>query len=574
MDAVKEDRSEEYALHRGNVAPGAWTGRSSALLLCVLVVSTVLIVRGIHTGEFSYNVDETQHAVTGLFVADVLRDHPLAHPIDYVYQYYAQYPALSGLVHWPPLFYLFEGLCFLLLGPTVMAARLSVLFFALIGTIFWFLLIRELQNEWMAAAGALMLACLPSVLLFEKMVMLEIPCLALSLGAILFWTRYLLRQARGSVYWFAILASAALLTKQNAVFLIPFCLLSGLSVGGWKFFLRAAVLRAILICVVLIAPFYVLVYMVHWKTIAMDLGEHKVSAWYSSTVYWRALPEQLGWTLLLLALIGILMSWQWDRSRNVMLMMSWILACYGTFTLIGHKEPRYALYWVPPFLYFALGMLTTYFRPPVLKKAGVAVVLLVLANTLASGWSLHRPYVSGYEAAAASITASVSSGIILYDGPLPGNFIFFIRAHDPHRRFLVIRKALYAVKLKLGGGSVELLHNEADIEKFISTSGVRFVVASEGQAFHFGSQEVLRRMLAAPPFHLLRRFHISGTDLETPNLDLNVFENSAWTQPTDKYLRIKMLTLDHDIVVPMDRFRFDVEGASQSTTRGTEGGNQ
>ena len=305
----------------------------------------------------------------------------------------------------------------------------------------------------------------------------------------------------------------------------------------------------------------------------MDLDERKLSAGQSLAIYWRALPEQLGWTLLLLALLGIVVSRRWDQSRHVLLMLSWILACYGTFTVIGHKEPRYALYWVPPFLYFALGMLTAYFRRPVLKKAGVALVLPVLATILASGWSLHRPYVSGYEAAAASITASVRSGIILYDGPLPGNFIFFVRANDPHRRFLVIRKALYAVRLKLGGGSVELLHNKADIEKFISTSGVRFVVASDGQAFHFRSQEVLRSMLAAPPFHPLGRFHIDGTDLDSPNLDLNVYENSAWTQPTDKYLRIKMLTLDHDIVVPMDRFKLDVGGYNQNTTPGPQRGN-
>src|SRR5258708_20852074 len=115
-----------------------------------------------------------------------------------------------------------------------------------------------------------MLACLPSVLLFEKTVMLEIPCLALSLGAIFFWTRYLLHQSKGDVYWFAILASAALLAKQNAVFLIPFCLFTGLGVRGLKLFLRAPVLRAISSCLVLIAPFYVLVYMVHWSTIATD----------------------------------------------------------------------------------------------------------------------------------------------------------------------------------------------------------------------------------------------------------------------------------------------------------------
>src|ERR1019366_6647198 len=83
-------------------APGRWDHRSIGLLLCVLVIAMVAILRGIRIGEFSYNVDEAQHAVTGLYVADLVRDHPFANPVEYTYRYYAQYPALSGIIHWPP----------------------------------------------------------------------------------------------------------------------------------------------------------------------------------------------------------------------------------------------------------------------------------------------------------------------------------------------------------------------------------------------------------------------------------------------------------------------------------------
>src|SRR5439155_24445118 len=98
---------------------GTWGKQATILLLGVLLVTSATIVRGIHVGEFSYNVDETQHAMTGVFVADLVRDHPVSHPVEYTYRYYAQYPALSGVIHWPPLFYCFEGLFFLALGPTV-----------------------------------------------------------------------------------------------------------------------------------------------------------------------------------------------------------------------------------------------------------------------------------------------------------------------------------------------------------------------------------------------------------------------------------------------------------------------
>ena len=77
--------------------PGRW-----ALLLAAIVLVCAIALRDIKKGEFDYNVDEAQHAVTGLFVADALRDLPLRHPIQYARVYYAQYSAIA-ILHWPPL---------------------------------------------------------------------------------------------------------------------------------------------------------------------------------------------------------------------------------------------------------------------------------------------------------------------------------------------------------------------------------------------------------------------------------------------------------------------------------------
>jgi dolichyl-phosphate-mannose-protein mannosyltransferase len=537
-----------------SAATRGWSGRSYALLASVLVLSTVVIVHGIHTGEFSYNVDESQHAMTGLFAADFMRNHPLAHPVEYAYQYYVQYPALSGVIHWPPLFYGFEGLSFLLSGPTVVAARLTILGFALVAITFWFCLVRELQNEWMAAAAGLLLACAPSVLLFEKAVMLEIPCLALSLGAIFFWARYLLSESPAAVYLFSLFTSAAFLTKQNALFLIPFCFLSGIGLKGWRLFIRPAVLKAATLGVILTAPFYIVVYVVHWRTIAMDLGEKATSRADQILFYLRALPDQLGWSALLLALLGMATCKWWAKPRVPAIMLSWIAACYVTFTLIGHKETRYSMYWIPPFLYFAVGLLICYFRKPVLRTAGAACATLLVGASLLSAWHYQRPYISGYRAVAEQITKLSSSGVILYDAPLPGNFIFFLRANDPGRHFLVLRKALYVTRLKLSGGSEELVHTREEIEQLISHYGVRFLVVSSGDSLKFESQKMLRDLLQGPQFRQVGQFHVTGDDSPEPNIDLLVYENTAWSPPSEKFLRVRMLTLNHDIVVPMDRF--------------------
>jgi hypothetical protein len=539
----------------------AWTPRCTALLIVVLAGLSAVVVHRIHVGEFSYNVDETQHAVTGLFAADVMRDRPFAHPVQYTYEYYAQYPALAGVIHWPPLFYVVEGAFFLVLGPTVVAARLAILFFSLVGLTFWFLLVRDLQDEWTAALATALLGLSPVVLLFEKAVMLEVPSLALCLAATYFGVRYLREERKRDVYVFAILAALALLTKQNAIYLAPFCVFAGVWLRGWKWFLRTDVWCAAALCAVLIMPFYTLVYLMHWRPIAMDVQGVAQSHSYLRDLlfYWRALPGQLGWLLLGLSALGMVTSRWWDERANTRVMLAWIAACYVTFTAIGLKESRYALYWVPAFVYFAAGGLTRFFRRPVMRATATAIAGCVLVAIVIPAWAFQRPYVSGYEAAAQRVVQASKCGVILFDGDLAGDFIFFVRANDANRRFLVLRKALYAERIKVRLGSVELVHDSDDVRHLIHDDGVRFVVTMEGTPLLFDSQRRLREILTGPDFELLGRFPIAGNDIGGTDPTLLVYVNRNYSPPAAKTLTIRMLTLSHDITVPFDRFTGVVE---------------
>src|SRR5215471_2847290 len=224
------------------------------LLIAAITLVCAAVSRDIRTGEFDYNVDEAQHAVTGLFVADFLRDHPLRHPIQYAYKYYAQYPAVA-IVHWPPLFYLFEAGSFLVLGPSVLAARLTVLLFVVLLLYQWFKLVEHWQDSYTAAVSTAMLGLLPMVLLFEKTVMLEIPSLALSVATIRHWMRYLEESDKTSLYRAMLWLSAALLCKQTSVFLFAFCIVTLLVTGQWRRIHLRAALMAGGIVAVLAAPF-------------------------------------------------------------------------------------------------------------------------------------------------------------------------------------------------------------------------------------------------------------------------------------------------------------------------------
>ena len=178
--------------------------------------------------------------------------------------------------------------------------------------------------------------------------------------------------------------------------------------------------------------------------------------------------------------------------------------------------------------------------------------MVLLGVTAASAWSFRRPYVSGYAAVPKRILQQSKSGVILFDGPLPGNFIFFMRADDPTRRFLVLRKALHAYRIKKSGGSVELVQRPKEIEDLFRDDGVRFIVISDNAPVNFESQKSLRELLRSDSFQELGRFPIEGDDLYPQNIALVLYENLRWTPPTAKFLRIKMLTTGRDIVIPWD----------------------
>ena len=557
MDALKTSAGLEEQIRPAGVEaqPAVRSGLLGrwVLLLGSIALVCVMACHNIGKGEFDYYIDEAQHAVTGLFVADFLHDLPLRHPVQYAYLYYAQYPAVA-ILHWPPLFYLFEGLSFLLLGPSVVSARLTVIFFSAVLLYQWFLLVEELQDSYTAAISTAVLGLLPMVLLFEKTVMLEIPSLALCVGAIRHWIRYLDQGRRSSLYYFGLWLSAALMCKQTSVYLLVFCALTLLVTRKWKrIFSRDALAVAALVAV-LAGPFLVLMLFMQGKAVANDLGSHRMSGWEQIFYYAETLPSSFSVMLLVLAALGLLLAWRWNRRGQTSLMVCWILAGYLTFSWFGQKEARFAIYWFPPLVYLAVGLLTQFFRGSSLRMTmrGVAAALVVLLAVPA--WSQQRPYISGYKDVASHLVNQYHAGIVLFDGPVPGNFVFFMRALDPARHFLVLRKVLYADDIRPGKNSEQLLHSREDLTDAFRRDGIRFIVVSENLAIRFDSQRILRDQLHGDQFQLLERFPISSNEASWKGEQLQVYENKQWTPPSEKVLRIRMLTLPHDIVVPFEQF--------------------
>jgi hypothetical protein len=515
-------------------------------LLLLLAISA----RDISVGEFYFNIDEESHAVNGLYFRDLYRTLPLRNPVSFTYNYYAHYPAL-GIVHWPPVFYVVEGAVFLIAGPSVIAARLTILLFMALSLTFLFALVSYLTNRLTAMMGMAFLAFMPAMLLFEKLVMLEIPCLAFCLACGYYLVRYARENRNRDAYLYALTMSLALLTKQTAVFLPAFTLFYLVAQRKWRLLLSSVGAKAAGIVAFLAGPFYAFAAWVYWKTIAMALGEHKISMYKGALAYLAAIPLQTSWILLVCALAGLIVVVVRRQHEVFSFSIAWITACLLVMVLIGHKENRYVMYWLPGFALLAAVLFGTEVSDRLRRPQMVAACLLLIALS-AKAIAFERPYICGYQEVARQLVQRAHHGVVLVDDlDGSGTLIFFGNVMDPQRKLYFVRKALYIARWKKDFGYANLVSRPDDVDRIVDHYGINYMVVAENGRVEFEGQKVLRDYLRFGRFKPVSRVEIRTNLPEWTKRTVVLYQNQSPTITTAEFLNIKMLSLRRDIVVPI-----------------------
>ncbi|MGH9814524.1 MAG: ArnT family glycosyltransferase, partial [Candidatus Acidiferrales bacterium] len=388
--------------------------------MLLLAILALLLSRGITHGEPYYFNDETRHVMNGAFVRDLLADRPLDDPLRYAYEYYAKYPA-TALPHWPPLFPMLEGILFLAFGLHFWVARLLVLGFALMGAYYWYRIAEGEGPIYRAWFSALLVFTLPFIQLYSSIVMLEIPLLGLSMGAIYYWRRFQKEGAAGHLWLMAAFVVASFLTSQKAIFLAVFVILSFAIQGPYRMLARWDVWAAFVASVSLVLPWY---YFTHRTlSVGMDraigLGAEELARRWSRhfLFYPERIPQQMGWVLFALAVAGL--GWAVLRApRRYAFFTIWIVSCYITFTLIWEKDTRHAMIWLPPLVYFAILAIEIL----CVGRRWTFVVCATLAVTMVVGAvGFQRPMMEGVTDVARFILSQPDSDIIYYQGSLNGS---------------------------------------------------------------------------------------------------------------------------------------------------------
>lgn len=525
--------------------------RAAALLLrppvILLLVVALVVSRGITQGEFHFYTDETRHAFNGVFFRDLLTDLPLKHPLQYAYEYYAKYPAIA-IPHWPPLFHFVEGVFFLVFGISVWVSRLTVLGFALLGVYFWYRIAERQGPRSRAFLSALIFGCMPYVLLYERVTMLEIPAVSLCLATIYYWVRWLETERPRDLWILATFAAAAFLTAQVAIFLPFFLGLHLLLERRFHLLRRWDVWAALAAVLAVVVPWYLL----SLQTLAVFSGRVLASSLHHFgkgriwLFYLRALPKQMGLVLLCLGGAGVGFALL-RAARRYRFLLLWVAACYLCFTLIPEKDTRHTMVWLPPLIYFALIAVEVLFiRERWGQVAGAALAAVFLFNAL----RFEPPRVKGIEEIARYVLSLPDSEIVYYQGELDGDFIFFVRKFDPQKSHMVAR-AKQIVVTQIAWDQRQVLHTPGEILNFFRTWGIRYaLIESEDPILGL---EPVRPVLQSDEFELARTFRLWSNDPTLNNRFIQLYRYRGEIQRAREPVVIPMMTIRNNIRADLKR---------------------
>ena len=459
--------------------------RSSArsVIYILLLTSVVLLLstKGItDEGVVSLQPDSARHLMNGVFLYDLIRNLPLSHPVDYAYKYYARYPSLS-IGHHSPLLGLAEVPFYAIFGISVFSARLAIVFFMLLAGIAWFLLARVAYDDTIAFFSSLLLITAPFVASFSRVVMSEVPTLALLILASYFFYQYCLRDERRYAYAFAISLVLSIYARQQTIFTIPIFLCYFLFTKGVRRLISREVLISCLIAALLLLPLVPMTLKLSQTNVRMvvtgDISsrlEPQVLLYFVRAI-WNSL---LTHPVLFLALTGISLS-LYRKDKRVTLFLLWVVGYYLMLTFARVLSPRYGIYLIPPFCLLAAVTLDAFHRR--LWRVLISMLVIVTAAyQFVFAFGLEPTRAGGYEEAAKYVLEHRKGETVLYCSNVDaGYFIFFVRKHSVRPDLIVLRADKLLVCPSVKGIVEERIGSREEIYDILRDLGTGYVVIED-----------------------------------------------------------------------------------------------
>jgi len=456
--------------------------RAAAARFAPFALALFFALWGLRGISFNHVVDSdaARHAMNGVFIHDLLRAGQIASPIEFGKSYYSRLPALSMPYH-PPLFPAIESLFFFAFGVNLFAARLAIAVATAVSAfLFYKLVLATHRSHLVAASSVLAFFSWNWSQLMANDVMLEFPALAFVLGALYYLRDLHHRYPFVRSLLFALLAAAAVWTKQQAVFMgmVPFLFV--LVSRNWRLLAARAIWVSSLVFAALVGMLSLLSVPFESTGVNLVSPTSEISAifFHNFLFYLRVLGVELGILpalLLALALVVFLGAprRRWPDVQVNDLYLAWAFGSFLILLFIGPYSGRYLFFVVPPLVVIAIDALLRFSRKLLPGRLSWAIPAFAVAAFIVLHLRVPVTFMSGpYEAARATLTGASRPLRILYCGQTDGSFIFAVRSLDPGNRTVVLR----GDKLPRSAYSPEAF------EQFAHRYGIDYVVIEQTAA--------------------------------------------------------------------------------------------
>lgn len=520
-------------------------------ILCILAI--LLSTKGImDEGTVSLQGDPPRHMMNGVYFYDLIKDLPLTNPIEYTLRYYARYPALS-LGHHPLLLGVAEVPFYTAFGISVFSARLTIVFFMVLAVIVWFLLIRATYDDNVAFLSSLLFITTPFITDFSRVVMTEIPTLALIIAATYFFYKYCESGKKTYIFAFVITFVFSIFSKQIAIFMFPVFLIDFFMTKGIRALTtRKAVIYYLIISFLILPLIFMTLkfshYNVSWIKDGIFSNFGLSSILQSFKFVWH---DHLTFPVLILSLISICIS-LYRRDRREMFFILWIVGLCILITLIGAQVPRYAIYWIPAFCLFAT-IAINLFHHRIWKVVYFMIILTISGYQFFITFQEAPTYADGYEQAAKYVVENRKGESVLYSSNVDtGYFVFFTRKHNPDNDLPVLRADKVLVTSELKYIIEERISKREEIYEILKDYGIGYVVI-EDREYTSPPLEWLREEVKSDKFILCKSIPIRSNDYRLKDVALAIYEYKDYTPPRHgKVLQMNIPLMDDSIKVKFD----------------------
>ncbi len=463
--------------------------------------------------------DASRHALNGAFVLDFIEQLPWRHPVEFAYDYYRQWPALT-ILFYPPLFYGVLAAVYAVLGVSEASALLTELAFLFLLAWGAFRLSRHWLDPPPALAVALLLLGAPELAFWGRQIMLDVPAYAFLLWAAEFLVRHLKSGQRWTLFTAVICAVAAAYTKYNAIFFVSPIAISLAYAYGWRAFRQRAVLQAAALGGVLLLPLVGIFFAFGSYNLgqAAALPGAEASRWSIAelTYYARIMPSVISWPTLALACLYVLALPSAPALRlaraDAIFLGSWLLVGYAFYSMIAVKEPRHILFITYPLALAAvLAIDRTLTRFSLRYGVSLAFAAAILASTLTTG---TVPVVAGTrEAAEAVAQLAPPETNVAFWGARDGTFVYAMRAYSGRRDLGVVRLdkiLLSEVAVYVEHGFKENVISPDELADTFRNLHVQYVVFQTRYHGDLASVEALEKALGSDKFSEVERIPMTA----------------------------------------------------------------